>query len=184
MKFFTLSICFTLFSNLYLLSAQNLKVVEPEFVGAIVLVNQDDCTSQKLEKQTASSAAKADIGAALFGVAKGKSINKVNGASSPTRTKNGKIVRLIVKMKENSRDPAEVINVFKMDEGKDNRLLIVGKLVFNQTSQLDIKYLPFQGSKFGTSSYLIQLSNVEPGEYAVTIDGTRMIFNLFGVDLK
>ncbi len=149
-----------------------------------MLVSEGDTPAQILEKQKASIASKADVGAAIFGIPMGKGMNIVNGAQSPVRTSRKSTVRLIVKVSDNSKDPTEIVNMFRMeqDKKKDKRVLIVGKVNFNKSSALDIKFLQFKGSKYGTSSYLIELSDVEPGEYAATLEGSRGVFNLFGVD--
>jgi len=163
--------------------SQDITVEEPEFTGIILLV-KDSNSSEKLEKQKASSGTKADVGAAIFGIAKGKGMNIVNGAASPVRVKIGEPVRLIVKVKENDRDPIEVINIFQMeqDNTKDKRIVITGNVNFNKTSTLNIDFIPFTATKYGTSSYLVELANLDSGEYALTLDGSRDVFNMFGVD--
>jgi hypothetical protein len=177
---------FAITASLFLLSsapAQEINIHEPEFTGIILLV-KDSNTSEKLEKQKASTGTKADVGAALFGIAKGKGMNIVTGASSPVRVENGEKVKLIVKVKENDRDPMEVINVFRLEQDltKDKRVVIVGTVNFNKTSSANIDFIPFDATKYGASSYLVELSNLSSGEYALTLDGSRDVFNLFGVD--
>src|SRR5690554_971925 len=161
---------------------EEITVPEPEFTGIILLVRSDD-SGEQLEKQKAASASKADIGAALFGVSKGKGMNMVNGLQSPVRTSGGENISLIVRVKENDRDPVEVINIFRMEKDlkKERRILVTGTVNFNQTTTLDIDFIPFQASKYGQSSYLIELSDIPEGEYAITLDGSREVFNLFGV---
>ncbi len=53
---------------------------------------------------------------------------------------------------------------------------------FNQSTAADIDFIPFQASKYGQSSYLLQVDDLLPGEYAITLDGSRDVFNMFGVD--
>ena len=96
-------------------SFEEITVPEPEFTGIILLVRSDD-TGEQLEKQKAAASSKANIGAALFGVSKGKGMNMVNGLQSPVRTSGGEKVRLIARVKENDRDPVEVINIFRMEK--------------------------------------------------------------------
>jgi hypothetical protein len=164
-------------------SLREISVPEPEFTGIILLVRSDD-SGEQLEKQKAASASKADIGAALFGVSKGKGMNMVNGIQSPVRTIGGDKISLIARVRENDRDPVEVINIFKMEKDikKERRTLVTGTVNFNQSTALDIDFLPFEASRYGQSSYLIELSEIPAGEYAITLEGSRDIFNLFGVD--
>jgi hypothetical protein len=162
---------------------QDITIEEPEFTGIVLLV-KDNTNAVKLEKQKASSGTKADVGAAIFGIAKGKGMNLVNGAVSPVRVNNGETIRLIVKVKENDRDPLEVINIFQMeqDKNKDKRVLIVGNVNFNRSTSLNIDFIPFNATKYGASSYWVELNNLDSGEYALTLDGSRDVFNMFGVD--
>jgi hypothetical protein len=165
------------------LQAQEIAIEEPEFTGIILLV-KDPNTGEKLEKQKSSNASKADIGAAIFGVSKAKGMNMVKGSSSPVRTAHNENIQFIVKVKENHFDPVDVINIFKMesDSEKDHRLIVTGKVNFNKSSTLDIEFIPFEATKYGESSYLVNISELQPGEYAMTLDGSRDVFNLFGVD--
>ncbi|HRG53576.1 MAG TPA: hypothetical protein PLL00_12135 [Bacteroidia bacterium] len=178
-RILTLSICLTIGIKLF---SQEVKIKEPEFTGMIILVSGGD-TFEKLEKQKASAASKADIGAALFGVVKGEGMNIVNGALSPVRVKASKTIKFIAKVKENDKDPVEVINIFKLEQDKikDKRVLIVNKVNLNQSSS-EIKFIKFEASKYGTSSYLIEISNLPGGEYAMTLEDSRGVFNMFGVD--
>ena len=162
--------------------SQNIKIKEPEFTGVMLLI-RDSVSFEKLEKQKAFAGTKTDVGAAIFGVAKGKGLNIVYGSSSPIRIKNGSKVKVIVKVKENDKDPAEIINIFQLEQekSKDKRVLTVGKVNFNTTTA-EIKFIPFEVSRYGLSSYLVVISNLSAGEYAITIEGSRDVFNLFGID--
>lgn len=179
-------IYFTVLSLLVFLSqsfSQEISVPEPEFTGIILLVKPDG-QAEQLEKQRAASASKADVGAALFGISKAKGMNTVNGIQSPVRVAGGEKLALIVKVKENDRDPAEVINFFRLEEDakKERRTIVTGTVNFNQSTAADIDFIPFQASKYGQSSYLVQVSDLPPGEYAITLDGSRDVFNMFGID--
>jgi hypothetical protein len=69
----------------------------------------------------------------------------------------------------------------EQDKIKDKRVLIVNKVNLNQSSS-EIKFIKFEASKYGTSSYLIEISNLPGGEYAMTLEDSRGVFNMFGVD--
>jgi hypothetical protein len=162
---------------------QDISVPEPEFTGIVLLVKPDG-QAEQLEKQKAASASKAHIGAALFGVSKAKGLNMVSGVQSPVRVFGGEKLSFIVKVKENGRDPVEVVNLFRLgkDIKKERRTIVTGTVNFNQSTAADIDFIPFQASKYGQSSYLLQVYELPPGEYAITLDGSRDVFNMFGVD--
>jgi hypothetical protein len=42
--------------------------------------------------------------------------------------------------------------------------------------------MPFSGRRHGKASYRVVVAHLEPGEYAMTIEGSRDVFNMFGVD--
>lgn len=163
--------------------SQEISVPEPEFTGIVLLVKPDG-QAEQLEKQKAASASRADIGAALFGVSKAKGMNMVSGVQSPVRNAASEKLAFIVRVKENDRDPVEVINLFRMevDLKKERRTIVTGTVNFNQTTAADIEFIPFHASKYGQSSYLVEVSDLPPGEYALTLDGSRDVFNLFGID--
>jgi hypothetical protein len=77
-----------------------------------------------------------------------------------------------------------VVNLFRLgkDIKKERRTIVTGTVNFNQSTAADIDFIPFQASKYGQSSYLLQVYELPPGEYAITLDGSRDVFNMFGVD--
>ncbi|SHN21773.1 hypothetical protein SAMN04488057_11142 [Cyclobacterium lianum] len=167
----------------FLLHGQDLQIAEPEFSGIVLLV-RDQQTGEPLEKQKASSGSKASVGAALFGVARAKGMNFVNAARSTVRIGQGSEIRLIVRAGNNDRDPMELINIFALESepDKDRRQIVTGTVNFNKSTAAAIDFLPFQASRYKDSSYLLEVSPLPPGEYALTLDGSRDVFNMFGVD--
>jgi len=167
------------FKQLY----QEITIAEPEFTG-IILIVRGNSSGEQLEKQKAASASKADIGAALFGVSKARGMNIVNGIESPVRASSGNPMKFIVRVKENDRDPVEVINIFRLEQDvkKERRAIVTGTVNFNQSTASDIEFIPFQAAKYGQSSYLVEIADLPAGEYAMTLEGSRDVFNLFGVD--
>ena len=163
-----------------------IKVTEPEFSGTIVFVNDSAGAGVKLEQQTASMSASAN-GASyvpVVGFFAGKSTakNYVQGASSPVQIDKKEKIQFIVKVADNSVDPVSVINIFRLKSEKDMRTLEIfsGKIV-SGAKVADIKFLPCNATKYGQSSYLITLENPETGEYAITLEGRRDMFHMFGV---
>lgn len=163
-----------------------IKVAEPEFSGNIIFVNDSAGSGIKLEQQTASVSAKAN-GAAyvpVVGFFAGKSTvkNFVQGASSPIQIDKNPKVHFIVKVSDNAVDPITVINIFRLNTEKDKRTVeLASAKIVSGAKTGDIKFLTFSGTKYGQSSYLIEIDNIESGEYAITLATRRDIFNMFGV---
>ena len=79
-------------------------------------------------------------------------------------------LRLILKAKDNTTDPNQFINIFKFEIYKKERrfqLAEVGTLSAAKTN--NIASVEFKAKKYGESSYLIQLEDLEPGEYGIII---------------
>ncbi|HUW07000.1 MAG TPA: hypothetical protein VMW01_12140 [Williamwhitmania sp.] len=154
---------------------------EPEFIGNAVAVLSDS-TTIPLEKQTAYGSARASASAYIpiaggF-IGKAKITSKVNGSASPVSLspKDGAI-RIIVRVSNNSLEPSSVVNVFKLSVKKDYRYVEATSGIPNN----GIEFISYDARKFGESSYLLVLSGMQPGEYALTLDGSREVFHLFSV---
>jgi len=165
---------------------QTIKIDEPEFSGVMVYVNDSIGTGIKLEQQVSSTKTKSN-GAAFIpvvGLAAGKAKAKgvVKGCCSPVIIDRKTDVQFIVKVKDNSVDPITVINIFKLTKEKDTRVIEVGSAsAIGGAKSMDIAFLQFLGKKYGTSSYLIKIENIESGEYAITLADRRDLFNMFSI---
>ena len=63
-----------------------------------------------------------------------------------------------------------IIKIFKFEQKKKYRraeLSSISSLGSSKSNNLD--YIPFTGKKFATSSYVLKINNLEPGEYGITI---------------
>lgn len=152
------------------------EIPEPEYVGNILLVQ--GAAGVPLEKQRASNHARS-------GFLKAKSSNIVQGAQSPVRTTTNENLTFIVRHSTNDVDPAQVVNIFKLtsDSKRDYRYIETGSRGMFTGDSMNIEFLPFSSSRYGKSSYQLTISQpLSPGEYAMTLDGTRDVFSLFGVD--
>lgn len=164
------------------------KIMEPEFTNTIVWVNDSIGSGISLETQTATEVKSANAGAYVpfAGFALGKNISKyaVPGSRSTVivPTKESNRVQFIVRLKDNSSNPTAVISVFKLTVNKDSRFVsLTSTNAFSNKSITEIISLPFTGKRYGENSYIIELSNLLEGEYAVNFDGQREIFNLFSI---
>ncbi len=178
---------FCIFSliNFAFLNAQ-IKISEPEFSGNIVYVNDSVGSGIKLEQQTASGSTKAN-GASyvpVVGLFAGKATSKniVKGSTSSIQIEQSKKISFIIKVSDNSIDPTTMVNIFKLNSESDSRTIEISsaKVIGGEKSG-DIKYLSFNGKKYGQSSYLIEVDNIEKGEYAITLSSRRDLFNMFGI---
>jgi hypothetical protein len=152
------------------------SIAEPEYVGNILAIQGENGLA--LEKQRASSHARA-------GFMKTKSSNIVKKGKSPVRLTAGSDAQFIVRAATNDVDPAQVVNLFALvsDPNKDYRYVETGSQGPFTGDAMVIDFLPFTSKRYGESSYLLTISvPLAPGEYAMTLDDSRDVFNLFGVD--
>jgi hypothetical protein len=183
MKLKLISICLVSFISVVTAKAQVIKIVEPEFAGNVVFVNDSIGNGITLEKQTSFIKSNGNASLYVTGIGKVKSSSIVKGNKSDVRINKKTNLMFIVRVTDNSIDPVSVINVFPLQQKADKRYVEVGSATtFSGTKANDIAFLQFKGKKYGTSSYLIEISNIEPGEYAITLPERRDIFSMFGVD--
>lgn len=160
---------------------QQIKIAEPEYKGNVLLIKGGAGIS--LEKQKASIKRNLSASLLLVGMGKAKSSSVVEGISSTVRTSMHHNVQFIVKAPDYEMDPTDLINFFQLEVKKDTRLVLGGSSdSFGTTRLNNIKMIPFTAVKYGQSSYLITVEDIKPGEYALTLEGTRGNFNMFGVD--
>lgn len=172
-----------MFFSVIISNAQNIKIDEPEFSGNAVYVNDTIGSGIILEKQTCFIKSQGNASLYITGIGKVKSTSQVNGGSSNVRINQRTNLKFIVKAKDNSSDPISIINVFKLQPKGEKRVVEVASAgTFSGAKANDIDYVQFIGKKYGLSSYLIEISNIEPGEYAITLPERRDIFCLFGID--
>jgi len=164
--------------------SQEIKITEPEFIGNILFVNDTIGVGVKLEQQVCSLSSKSNAASYVpfVGLAAGKSktMSVVNGSSSPVKIEKKEKIQFIVKVANNSVDPSTIINIFKLTSEKDKRTLeLASAKVIGGSKAGDIQFIPFQGKKYGESSYLIEISSLEQGEYAMTLAERRDLFHMF-----
>lgn len=169
-----ISFCFYLNSN-----AQT-SLSEPDFIGEVMAVSADG-EGVTLEKVSAQVKVKDQ----LMGFEKKI---YVQGKKSPIRLAKGKI-QLIVRAVDNNTDPMSIVRVFKFSVEKTRKATVAKQNeITGNVSENHFKHVPFSGKKYGTSSYLLTISNIEEGEYGITInnpntvDEKMLIVSCFGVD--
>lgn len=143
---------------------------EPEFSEETLLLTSD---SEGVILKRENGYVKTKAGASLYltGIGKVKSRLTINGNKSINATKAQRTARLILRAKDNATDPNSFINIFKFDiyKNKERRyqLAEVGTLSASKTNNL--ASVEYKAKKYGESSYLIQLEDLEPGEYGIVI---------------
>lgn len=164
-------------------SAQKITISEPEFTGSMIYVNDTIGYGIPLEKQACSMKTKAGASLYITGVGKVTVTSVVKGNKSSVRIAKRNNVQFIIKVKDNTIDPSTLINVFKLTEKKNSRMVeLASSSTFQADKTMDINFLSFDGKKYGESSYLISIANIEQGEYAITLPERRDLFYMFGIE--
>jgi hypothetical protein len=142
------------------------EVKEPEYTGEVFLIA--DTGFVKLDKHLAGTRTVAPTGLLLTGVGKVRTQLQVPGCCS-TVFVNGEF-NLIVKNNDNSIDPMSIIQVFKLEPKVNWRRAELSSVsALGGYKDNNLSYVPFNAKKYGVSSYLVSLSNLEPGEYGVIV---------------
>ena len=169
-----ISLCFYLNGN-----AQT-PTPEPDFIGEVLAVSTDG-EAVVLEKVNAQVKVKDQ----LMGFEKKI---YVQGKKSPVRLKKEKL-QLIVRAVDNNTDPMSIVRVFKFSVEKTRKATVAKQNeITGNVSENHFKHIPFSGKKYGTSSYLLTINDIEEGEYGITInnpntvDEKMLIVSCFGVD--
>lgn len=169
-------------SNTNTTSPYTFNIPEPNYVGTVLLIDENGNTLGTLENQKVAIRANSNAGVFIVGVGSTKTRQYVKGKSSPLRVKKGKIL-LLAKSINNFSNPNEVIEVFKLEQGKKDRSIVISEAhTYGGTKSSDIDYLPFNAYPYKGSSYLIELNIDQAGEYAIALNGSNLNFSLFGVD--
>jgi len=159
---------------------------EPDFIGEAYLLNSEN-ESVKLDKV---------IGELSSGMSfSSNSLNalslEIQGEESQTRIPIGKPINLVVRAVDNNSDPLIIISTYKFKEKKKKRTVVLskdnsGSLIKSRAPAKDM--VKFSGQKYGNSSYLITLSNLEEGEYGIIVsnpnvkDEKRAVVSCFAID--
>ena len=116
---------------------------------------------------------------------------ELDGRNAKTRVPAGQTMRIIVRATDNNSDPLSIINVIRFDSKKNKRTTVLsennsGTLMKSRTNNKN--QMMFNGKKYETTSYLIQIDCLEEGEYGIIVsnpnglDQKRTIVSCFGVD--
>lgn len=156
--------------------------LEPEFNGQACILNADSTTTmlttENAETNSKMSALHYVPLASMF--SKDNTYLTFKGTESKTWTKPGD-VNIILKVKDNSEDPKGQVGFETLEVKKKYRRCIWMTYNAIQGSTMDLKGgTEYDVHKFGKSSYLITIKNLQPGQYAVGCKGTLTLAT-FGV---
>lgn len=178
-------IIFAFFCLFY--STVNAQIKEPEFWGEVFSLYNGNTSI--LEKKRAIVETKAGASLYLFGIGKIKSRFIVSDAYSNIRLPKQDEHKFIVKVADNNIDPFSIISFFKFSSHneKERRAEISSIGTFTGTSNNNFDYIDFDAEKFGQSSYLLTVPNLDYAEYGIivldpTCNGEKIkIISCFGI---
>lgn len=177
---------FILASFLISVSSTLAQVSEPDFVGEAYLLKADGSYVQ-LDKE---------IGDFTSGVSfSSNSWNalslEIAGGSAKSRLSSNEPFQLVVRAVDNQSDPLTIISIYKFKAKKKTRSIVIsednsGTLMKSRTNSKGM--VRFSGKKYGSSSYVITLKDLELGEYGIVVsnpnsrDEKRVVVSCFAID--
>lgn len=151
------------------LQAQTITVEEPEFAEETLLLTSNT-KGEKLNRENGTVKSKAGASLYLTGIGKVKTRLTLQGAQSTSKAKGASTTKLIIKAVNNTTDPNSFISIFKFEvKGKERRAQLAESGTFSGSKSNSLGQIEFQAKKYGTSSYLIVIENLEPGEYGISL---------------
>ncbi len=166
------------------LYAQVPEFPEPEFIGQCLAIRTDNSTEQLVQESLAPRH-RASTGQKLFGIGKDH-IDEMTlkGPRAYARFKKSDGIAFIVRVPDNGPDPMSSITVFRFKVKKKMRIAEYASVgTFGDRQSNTLERQPYTSRRFGSSSYLIILKDVQEGEYGITVDALgSLTVSTFGVD--
>lgn len=175
-------------------NAQQVAAQEPEFIGSYCILTSDSTYvvlpkengkvekhQNKFSKFSKIAGAVSDLGFAggMVGLStgsmaglEGMDIAFAGGKSAYSIKKDGKDIRLLIKVEKNDYDPMGIYRIVRFKASKKDRRiqwLTLQPAVLGSSDAQKKGYLSFSGHKYGNQSYLLTIpaSELEPGEYGI-----------------
>ena len=147
---------------------QEITIPEPEYFGNVVYVKNNKAVD--LEKQKVHVTVKAGASLYLTGLGKVKQKIIINGNTSNVKIQEDRNLKFVVKVVDNKYDPFEIVEIFKLKKNaKDRSLLTAETGSFSGSKAGDMVRVPYKATKYGNSSFLINVPEASMGEYAFNI---------------
>jgi len=164
--------CF--FATEYSALAQFSDFPEPEWINEILFVNHHDKKLQELERKEAINDLRQSAGMQLGIVVNVKTKLKVKGASSPIELRPffGRI-QFVYKVDDNKLNPKDLVRLYEWKAEGRYRTILIGQLKRSGTTAGYGNPIGFRAQKYKSSSYLITIENLPPGEYGFSIGKDR-----------
>ncbi len=148
-----------------------------------------DGSTVMLEKETVQLRTRANASALITGIGKAKTKLIVESPSAAVKLKNADVIQFIIRNVDNASDPISIINIFRFDCSNTKRLAEMSSVSsFGSVKQGNLQKLKFTARKYGTSSYLITLTDKPVGEFGITvnnpnnIDEKQVIVSTFAIE--
>lgn len=153
------------------LNFNNITIEEPSFMGQIVYV--DNNTPVDLEENVYYVKQGASTGRKITGIGKVNATYIVEGNSSPVKIPQQERIYFVCNYGDNNYLPTKIIQVLKLEKEKRTREYIVSSSsnASGDTANNKFKFEKYKAKKYGEQSYIIEFTNLKPGEYAVSIGG-------------
>lgn len=150
----------------------------PEFEGRVGFFRKDSVLVE-LEQKKSRTEVKSG---GPYG--KTKAFSMVDGVRSNIIILPMEDIQFVVRTSDNRKDPISIINIFKLesDEKGNRRFVLVSSVGAYSGKKENIEFLAFEAKRYKDSAYIFKSTRgFAMGEYAITLDGSRDIFNLFSV---
>lgn len=162
------------------------QVMEPDFIGEAYLLKNDSSTVS-LDKEIADYTAGMSFSSNSWNAL---SI-EIREGKAQTRFTSSEPLKIVVRAVDNNSDPLTIISIYKFKTKSSKRTVVLsednsGTLMKSRTNSKDM--VRFNGKKFGTASYIIELKDLKPGEYGFIVsnpnnrDEKRTVVSCFGID--
>ena len=149
--------------------AQAPAIPEPEFIGEVVTILPDSTTTA-LEKETVMMRTRANASALIIGIGKAKTKLIIESPKAGVRLDKDNDIYFIIRAVDNNSDPIAIINIFRFESTDKRRLAeMASASSFGSVKSGKLERLTFSAKKYGEDSYLLKLSDKEPGEYGITV---------------
>ena len=159
---------------------------EPDFIGEANLLKTDGSYIQ-LDKEIGDFTSGISLSSNSFNALS----LEIAGGKAQTRLAANEPLQLVVRAADNNSDPLTIISIYKFKAKRSKRSIVIsednsGTLMKSRTNSKDM--VRFGGKKYGTSSYLLSLSDLEVGEYGIVVsnpnnrDEKRVVVSCFAID--
>lgn len=157
------------------------KIVEPEYLGIVALIDSAIGNLILLERKTPEQKIKVKA----MGFAGGEGYLQIEGEQSPIRFKTDQKLEFVVRVSSQQIDPVSSIQFFRFESKKGKRRMIlvkVGAMAISSKSTASQSAVSFDAAKYGESSFRFSAASpLLPGEYCLSAAGTNDAF-CFGID--